>query len=207
MVCPVGQVLGSNSICFYPSREWTATFFEIPVKLSLENPIILPQNTSLEEIRLYTSNIKFSFNALEHNSSIQIKDAYVNVVNKIDSVELDYIALFVVVHIVQLDPAKAVPQLLQFFEAKWTAVYGGSTVTLKQTIMDIDVTSAELVTMMAKEEGRTLPKCSSNLALIYKSLVYESLTKAVPISKTYFCRLIEFVEDEVELFIMTLWYI
>ncbi|KAH3817075.1 hypothetical protein DPMN_118604 [Dreissena polymorpha] len=141
MVCPVGQVLGSNSICFYPSREWSATFFEIPVKLSLENPIILPQNTSLEEIRLYMSNIKFSVNALEHNSSIQIKDAYVNVVNKIDSVELDYIALFVVVHIVQLDPAKAVPQLLQFFEAKWTAEYGGSTVTLKQT-MDIDVTSA-----------------------------------------------------------------
>jgi len=122
----------------------------------------------------------------------------VNVVYTSDSVNLDYFALTVEVNIDQLDPAKAMSQLQEFLEVKWTVVYDGSTTTFKQQIMDTDVTSAYFVSQQAKGEGRTLPKCSPTLALIYKRLVHEHF-KPVLISNTFFCRLIEFEGEEVEI--------
>ncbi|KAH3753391.1 hypothetical protein DPMN_188027 [Dreissena polymorpha] len=89
------------------------------------------------------------------------------------------------------------PQIYEFLQMKWTGTYGDTTFTFRQKLMEVDFYSIDYIIAKMSEEGRFIPKFTLNLKVLKTDNNLPS-SDSVPISKTFFCRLIEFGEEEVQ---------
>ncbi|XP_052240151.1 uncharacterized protein LOC127850853 isoform X1 [Dreissena polymorpha] len=193
MHCPVGQIRDATGLCLYPSKQWKSGRVGIFVKVLIPEPIKLSPNTTLSDVHAYFKDIDFNS---ESPLPWVILNSYFNLIVDADFAMINFFALEMAMKVGTFDPSDFLNAMKEFLNTKWFVHFRNVSESCSQELVPQQLFNLLHFFPQYTNDTRVFMDEIYNLIRIENG-VFIYVRYSFFISKTFFCNMLEFSDDEV----------
>ncbi|KAH3728860.1 hypothetical protein DPMN_054822 [Dreissena polymorpha] len=192
--CPVGQVRNTKGECFYRSKLWRAERVGVSVKLVMPEPIKLPPNTSISDVHEFFKDIEFH---IKSTLPWFIENTYFNFNAEANFVIIDFFAIEMNLQVDMFDPSELFKKINENLNIKWLVHFSNISESCSQELVPYQLSRLLNFSPQSHNGERGFMDEVYNLTPIKD--VTRMFRYSFFISKTFFCDMLEFSDDEFQL--------